>query len=679
MLFYAGVTTSIGDVDKGTTVTDYMEMEKERGITIVSAAISFEWLNHRFNLVDTPGHVDFTVEVERSVRVLDGAVAILDAVAGVQAQTETVWRQANRYQVPRVAFINKYDREGASMSRTVTMMKERLGAFPLPVQLPIGVGVGFRGVIDLIRQEAIEWPEDDGSRPRTRPLTSAEKEEAAKGRLALMEGLCEVDEAFLDAYVGGDKKVEDVTFVNSAIRRATITMKAVPCLVGAAFRNKGVQCVMDSIVLYLPSPVDVAHPPTAVASGSGKTVQLTPQDKNEMVCLAWKVVHDHRMGLITYCRVISGILRAGVMLQNTSCPTVGKERLNKLVLLKAADMEQVVQVTAGNIAAIIGLKNVSTGDTLMEASNKVQMVLPRVTIPPPVFFRSIEPQSLAEQDKMDSCLQLLHKEDPSFQITVDKDTGQTLVGGMGELHLEYILDRLLTHYKVKAVVGDIMIAYRCAPKLAVEEEVDMEHVYDSGTGKIVTTHIKMTLACGELEDALKHVRVEDGRSVKWAGETLKPKELLAYEAIVEGFNTACNRVSVSGHPMVNVSAIVHSWRVEGDVGAGDALSVLKACAERAVRSMWSEESQLSTLEPAMSVEVRVESEFVGLISADLTSARRGVIGDVRVEGRDRVLTATVPLKEMIGYSPAFRQKTAGKGSYTMEFQQFVVVAGNTRQ
>jgi elongation factor G len=508
-------------------------------------------------------------------------------------------------------------------------------------------------------------------------LAEAEKREAQEGRLKLMEALCEVDEQFLEAYLSGDKRCDDVSFVNSAIRRATIALKAVPCMVGAAFRNKGVQCVMDAIVTYLPSPVDVSRVPVATHVGSGKEVQLPASDKGEAVCLAWKVVHDHRMGLVTYVRVISGVLRAGVMVLNTSSPAgTAKERLNKLVLLKAEDMEQVSQLTAGNIGAAIGLKNVATGDTLMEGTTKSPMVLQRVTIPPPVFFRSIEPQSLAEQDKLDASLALLHREDPSFQISVNKDTGQTLVGGMGELHLEYILDRLKTHYKVNGVVGNIMIAYRCAPETAVEEEVDLTHTYDAGNGKIMAVRIKMTVSSGELEDALKHLRVEDGRSVKWVGDNpLKSRELLAFEAITEGFHAACNRVNSKGHPLVNVFAEVSQFQVEGDTSLNDALSVFKACAERAVRTVWDSDEGLIVLEPAMTVQVRVESESLGAVSADLTSARRGVIGEVRVEGRERALTATVPLKEMIGYSPAFRQKTAGKGSYTMEFQQFIVATG----
>jgi elongation factor G len=439
MLFYSGVTSSIGDVDKGNTVTDFLPMERERGITIASAAISFSWKQHRFNLVDTPGHVDFTVEVERSVRVLDGAVAILDAVQGVQAQTETVWKQANRYNVPRIAFVNKYDREGASLARTMSMMTDRLGARPLALQLPIGQGIAFRGVIDVLRLEALEWTDATGSTMKSRVLSpqsdAVDYDSAVKARTALFESLSEVDEVFLERYlsvvesaatVEGAARLfsDDLHFVHKCIRRATIAMHVVPCFVGAAFRNKGVQPVMDGVIAYLPSPLDVHTFPIARNVKSGASVKLAPDDKAELVCLAWKVVHHEQMGLLTYFRIMSGTLNAGKPLINTGVANSTKERPNKLVILHAGDMEQVAKVTAGNIGALVGLKHVSTGDTLMYADCKSLLVLPGVSVPPPVFFRSIEPQSLAEQQKLDDSLALLHLEDPSFQISVDKDTGQ---------------------------------------------------------------------------------------------------------------------------------------------------------------------------------------------------------------------------------------------------------------
>lgn len=633
--------------------------------------------------MDTPGHFDYTAEVERSVRVLDGAIAVIDAVAGVQAQTETVWRQANRYGVARVAFVNKYDKEGASLDFVMKSMRQRLGCVPLALQRPIGEGVGFRGVMDLIRMQALEWPESDGKRVHVRDLEPGELEEAKKGRAELLESICEVDDTFLEAFLSNPEKCQEVQFIHAAIRRATISMRGVPCVVGSAFRNKGVQGIMDSIVLYLPSPQDVASPPEASVvtpdkdSSNEKTKQigLKPDDKGELVCLAWKVIHDHRMGLITYFRVLSGVLQTGKMLINTSMEGATKERLTKLVLLKGQDMEIVPQITAGHIGAIVGLKQVSTGDTLMEASTKRPLRLRRIDIPPPVFFRAIEPQSLADQDKLEACLELLHKEDPSFQISVDAETGQTLVGGMGELHLEYILDRLVKHYNVQGVVGEIMIAYRCAPLVQSETLVEEECTYDGGNGKTVRGSVTMRLFAHPLEDASSYVRIEDGRWVEWGEDMEKrtTRDKKALHAILEGIEAGCNRGNSRGYPLVNIGAEVLAWNVEGDSsGAGDWGTVLRVCAERALRSVWHDDEQFAVLEPAMTVEVRVENDFFGPVGADLTSARRGVISEVRVEGREKVAMATVPLKEMIGYSSQFRQRTGGRGSYSMEFQKYVV-------
>lgn len=686
MLYYAGVTKSIGDVDKGTTVTDYLEMERERGITIVSAAVTFEWRNHRVNLVDTPGHVDFTIEVERSVRVLDGAVAIFDAVAGVQAQTETVWRQADRYGVPRIAFVNKYDREGASLERTMQMMKERLRAKPIALQLPIGEGVGFRGVLDLVRMEAIEWMDSTGEQMRVRPLSDAEKSLASVGREKMVEALCDADEAFLEQYLNDSAKCYDVNFVNLALRRATCSLKAVPVMIGAAFRNKGVQPLMDGVLMYLPSPVDRTYGAFARGGGGGKQkesnkdeearVTIKADDKSEMVSLAWKVVHDRRMGLITYFRVISGALQSGKTLQITNKPELPKERANKVVVLMAQDMIQVPQVTAGNIGAIVGLKNVATGDTLMHGECKSPLVLQGIPIPPPVFFRAIEPNSLADQESLEESLKLLHKEDPSFQTHVHPDTGQTLIGGMGELHLEYILDRLQKHYKVQASVGEIMIAYRCAPKTESSQVVSTEHSYES-SGKLIRGFLKARVYSGELSAASLHARVEDGRNVEWDAEGQEAedderKKVLA--CVAEGLGAACNRGNLRGYPLVNVGLSVLEWGLEGDTSSGpDWGLALKICAEKAVRSVWSPENDnaLQVLEPAMRVEIRTEGDAFGAVTSDIASARRGVISDVRVEGREKVAIARVPLAKMMGYAKIFRSKTAGVGSYTMEFQEYV--------
>ena len=560
---------------------------------------------------------------------------------------------------------------------TLQSMRQRLGALPLALQLPIGTGIGFRGVIDLIRMVVIEWPEADGKKTQPRPLSESEAQEAEIGRQKLVENLCEADEDFLEAYLNDPSKCLEPAFMHGAIRRATIGLKAVPCLVGSAFRNKGVQGVLDSVVLYLPSPVDVLRPQVAVrVDDPEKKKVLQASDSAELVCLAWKVVHDHRMGLVTYFRVISGTMHSGKMLRNTSMKGLVKERPNKLVILKGQDQEIVPSITAGNIGAIIGLKQVSTGDTLMDAGSKVPLTLPRVEIPPPVFFRAIEPQSLAEQDKLDASLQLLHREDPSFKISVDAETGQTLVGGMGELHLEYILDRLLTHYKVQGVVGDIMIAYRCAPRDQIEETVDMSHTYESGNNsKTVLGMLNLTLFSRALDEASLHKRVEDGRSVEWGLlKKMTSQDKNALEAIEEGITAGCNRGNSKGHPLINIGAIVNSYSVEGDTsGAGDWGTVLRVCAEKAVRKVWgTDDSQLVTLEPAMKVEVRVESECFGSVSADLTSARRGFISEVSIQGRDKIAVAIVPLKEMIGYSSQFRQRTGGRGSYSMEFESYAI-------
>jgi elongation factor G len=455
-------------------------------------------------------------------------------------------------------------------------------------------------------------------------------------------------------------------------------MKAIPCMVGSAFRNKGVQCVLDAAVLYLPSPLDVVEPQKGTLLAKEETKVLKASDADEMVCLAWKVVHDHRMGLITYFKVISGVLNSGKMVVNTKklkiSSKVAKERLNKVALLKGQDMELVPKVTAGNIGAIIGLKNVATGDTLMYPdAKKSHLVVSGVSIPPPVFFRSIEPQSIAEQDKLDLALSLLNKEDPSFQISVNEDTGQMLVGGMGELHLEYILNRLESHYKVTGIIGDIMIAYRCAPKEEMEKEVEVEHSYEIGPSKTLHGRVRMSIYSGDMEDACDQVQIEDSRVVEWDGdEKMKSQDKKALEAVKEGVEAACNRGNSYGYPMVNIGANLLEWDVEGDVQSGDFGIVLKVCAEKAVREVFNNDEDFSVLEPAMLVEIRTENDVFGSISSDLASARRGIISNVRLEDQEKVATAVVPLKEMIGYSSQFRQRTGGRGSYSMEFKNYIV-------
>lgn len=715
MLFYAGVTSSIGDVDKGTTVTDFLAMERDRGITISSAAISFSWRNHLVNLVDTPGHVDFTVEVERSVRVLDGAVAILDAVHGVQAQTETVWRQADRYGVPRIALVNKYDREGASLSRTLAMMRDRLGARPVALQLPVGEGVGFRGVVDVLRMELLDWPDTLGSKMRARPLSASDVEygPAVQARVALFEALCEVDEPFLERYLQvSDEAVppeqlfkDDLAFVHQCIRRATIALHLVPCLVGAAFRNRGIQPVLDAVLQYLPSPLDVHRFPEARSQKDGAPVQLAPDDRAPLVCLAWKVMHHEQMGLVTYFRVVSGTLHAGKMLINVGSGV--KERPNKVALVHAAHLEQVPKVTAGNIGALVGLKHVSTGDTLMAADAKGPLLLlAGVRIPPPVFFRAIEPQSVGEQKRLDEALALLHQEDPSFVINVDADTGQTLVGGMGELHLEYLMDRLLTHYGVTGVVGRIMIAYRCAARTAKEATLDAEHDYETPSGKRTYGRVRATVRSRPLQDAAKYARVEDGIGVDWKHVgTVAAADKRVLQSFSEGVLAGCARGAIMGFPIVNLDVMLLEWHTEGDLN--EAVTALRVCGEKIVRRFAESQAPLALLEPAMQVEFRVEEGAFGAVMADVSSARRGEVEQVSLEGREKVAHATVPLKEMIGYryttvaalhvvlffcshfhlpSRHFRSLTAGKGSFAMQFSEFrpvsdteyeQIVAGHT--
>lgn len=668
---------------QGTTVTDYLPMERERGITIVSAAISFDWRNHRINLVDTPGHVDFTVEVERSVRVLDGAVTILDAVHGVQAQTETVWKQANRYKVPRIAFFNKYDREGASWQRTADMMRERLQTKPLMLQLPLGEGFGFRGVIDVLRLELIEWVNAAGSAFRAQPLDRekypSEWKEAVSARARAFETLGEVDDIFLEAYFsatssGGNNDEAtlfqgDLAVVHAAIRRACISLKVVPCFVGASFRNKGVQPLMDAIAMYLPSPLDVPHFQKARVVGRNEDeeeVTLYPDDKKDMVALAWKVVHHQQMGLITYFRVMSGALLAGKMLVTTNGPRIGpKERPIKVAMLRANEMDQVPRVTAGNIGAIVGLKNVSTGDTLMGADSKQFVVLQGLHIPPAVFFRSIEPYSLAEQEKLDSCLALLQREDPSFVVRQEPETGQTLVGGMGELHLEYLLDRLFKHYGVNGEVGPIMIAYRTAAREAVELTQEAEHHHDAPSGKRTHGWVKARIESRDLDDAGAYERVEDGVSVVWNSiGRVTTEQKRTVEAFREGVVAACMRGALKGFPLVNIDVELLEWRSEDESG-----TAVKVCAEKLIREFCSQ-TRLAVLEPTMAVEIRSEAESFGGVIADITSARRGEVLEVEVEGLEKVAKAVVPLKEMIGYSRHFRSLTAGKGSFEMHFKNF---------
>ena len=650
ILYYAGAIHKLGEVHDGNATMDWMLQERERGITITSAAITCEWRGRQVNLIDTPGHVDFTVEVERALRVLDGAVGVFCAVAGVQPQSETVWRQADRYRVPRLAFVNKMDRMGADFGRVVGELREKLRANPIPLQLPIGSSETFRGAVDLIAMRAVTYRDEDlGSEPQVSEIPADLREEAEAARERMVEAVAEADEAFADLYLSGDEiKADDL---HAALRRATVARKAVPVLCGTALRDKGVQPLLDAVVRYLPSPLDVP-PVEGTEPRTGKTVQRPADDKGPLAGLIFKVAADPYLGRLLYVRVYSGVLRKGMNVWNPRTRT--RDRVMRLIRMHSNEQLDTDAIFSGEIGVMGGIGKFTTGDTV--CAEQAQVALDRIEFPEPVMFMAIEPKSRADKDKLEEALQMLSDEDPTCRIRVDGETGQTIVSGMGELHLDILRDRLLREFKVPASTGKPMVSYY----ETVTGEADGRSTFDREIG-------------GKRQAATVELHVSPGERGKGSTVEVKPPRNTVppefWTPIEQGIRDAILTGVVARFPMQDVRV-----RVTGG-GILDADSATET-AFRTAAIMAFREAALAAkpelLEPIMSVELVTPPEFTGDLMGDL-NGRRGQVREMEMRGDAQAIEASVPLAEMFGYATAIRSLSRGRASYSMEPELFAVV------
>lgn len=646
ILYYTGINYKIGEVDDGTATMDWMVQEQERGITITSAATTCLWRDHRINLIDTPGHVDFTIEVERSLRVLDGAIAVFCSVGGVEPQTETVWRQADKYRVPRIAFVNKMDRLGADFFRVVRMIQDRLGARPVPVQLPIGAEDHFGGIIDLIQMKAILWDEDSlGAKYRVEPIPDEMTKQAEEYREKLLEAVADCDETIMEKYLEGKEITE--TEIRKSIRKGGIELKLVPILCGASFRNKGVQSLLDAVVDYLPSPMDIA-PVRGKLPASQQEEERPPKDEAPFSALAFKIMTDPFVGTLTFFRVYSGALFSGSNIYNS---TKGKrERVGRLLKMHANKREEIKEVYAGDIVAAVGLRTATTGDTLCDENHPV--ILESIDFPEPVISIAIEPKSKADQEKLGLSLQKLTTEDPSFRVRTDEETGQTIISGMGELHLEIIVDRLLREFNVGANVGKPQVAYKETVRKAVEREGKFIR-QTGGRGQYGHVYLRVEPQPPgkgfEFDNAIK------GGSI--------PREYIP--AVEKGVREATESGSLAGYPIVDVKVTL----LDGSYHDVDSSEIaFKIAGSMAFKSAVSKASPV-LLEPIMSVEVVVPEEFMGEVIGDISSRRGKVLGmDTRPAAQ--VINSRVPLAEMFGYATDLRSMTQGRATYTMQFSHY---------
>jgi elongation factor G len=640
ILYYTGITYKIGEVHEGTATMDWMVQEQERGITITSAATTCFWRDHRINIIDTPGHVDFTIEVERSLRVLDGAVAVFCAVGGVEPQSETVWRQADRYRVPRIAFINKMDRVGADFARVLDQMRDKLKAKPLLLQLPVGAEEGFAGVVDLIEQKALIWDEDRlGAKFRCEEIPADLRAEAAARRDKLVETLADHDEKVMELYLEGKRPEPEA--IRRAIRAATLKMELTPVLMGSAFRNKGVQPMLDAVVDYLPSPGDV---PPVVGRVGERMEERWPRDDAPFSALAFKIMTDPYLGTLTFLRVYSGRLESGSSVLNSTKQK--RERIGRLLKMHANKREEISEMFAGEICAV-GLRDTTTGDTLCDPAHPI--VLEAIEFPEPVIQIAIEPKTKADQERLSESLQKLAKEDPSFRVSVNRETAQTLIAGMGELHLEIIVDRLLREFKVDANVGKPQVAYRETLRKPAEAE-----------GRF----IRQTGGHGQF--GVVELRIEPlgkGAGFEFVDGTKGgaiPRNFIP--SVEDGVREAMDNGVLAGYPMVDVRAVL----LDGKYHEVDSSEVAFKIAASLAFKAACDKGGVLLLEPVMDVEVVTPQEFMGEVVGDL-NARRGKI--LNLEGRDgvQVVEARVPLAAMFGYATRLRSITQGRATYTMQF------------
>lgn len=655
MLYYTGRTYKIGEVHDGAAVMDWMQQEQERGITITSAATTCEWREHRINIIDTPGHVDFTMEVERSLRVLDGAIALFCSVGGVEPQSETVWRQADKYGVPRIAFINKMDRVGADFGRGVQMMKDRLGANAVPIQIPVGKEEGFTGIIDLIGMTTYLYKDEMGVEWEEIEIPEEYREKAEEFRMQMLEALADTDEEIMGAYLeGGDVSPEKV---QSALRRATLNLDLVPVLCGSAFKNKGVQMLMDAVVDYLPAPPEVP-PVMGVVPSSGENDTREADDDTPFSALAFKIMSDPYVGKLTYFRIYSGSLKAGSYVYNT---TKGKrERVGRILQMHANHREERAEIFAGDIAAAVGLKITGTGDTLADQGHPI--ILESMEFPEPVIWVAIEPKTKADEDRLNESLLKLADEDPTFQVHSDEETGQTIIAGMGELHLEIIVDRLLREFKVDANVGRPQVAYRESIRERTEK-VQARFVRQTG-GRGQYGHVVINMEPGDSGEGL----VFDNRIVGGA----IPREFIP--AVEVGIKEAMGSGEYAGYPVVDVRVEL----VDGSFHEVDSSEIAFKVAGSMAFKEANKRAKPVLLEPIEEVEVVVPEEYMGDVIGDL-NGRRGHVHSMNPRGGTQVIEAEVPLAEMFGYATDLRSTTQGRATYSMQFSGYKEVPHSVAQ
>jgi elongation factor G len=646
ILYYTGMIHRIGEVHNGTTTTDWMEQERERGITITSAAITAEWRDHQINLIDTPGHIDFTAEVQRSLRVLDGGVVVFDGVAGVEPQSETVWRQADRYGVPRICFVNKMDRVGADFVRVVGMIRRRLGANPIAVQIPWGQESEFKGIIDLLEMRAIAWDDELGSQPHYQEIPADQLEWAKEARGIIFERIVETDDQLVEKYLAEEEITIDE--VKAALRRATLSGRAQPVLCGSALKNKGVQPLLDAVVDYLPSPLDVAAI-QGVNPDTREVEQRPASDDQPMSALVFKIVTDPYVGRLAYFRVYSGILRTGSMAMNT---TKGhRERIGRVLRMFADRREDVEEIRAGDIAATLGLKDTFTGDTLCDANAPV--ILEAISFPEPVIQVAVEPKTQADQDKMAEALRKLAEEDPTFRVHVDDQTGQTIISGMGELHLEIIVDRMKREFKVGCNVGKPRVSYR--ETITRPATVDMTFKRQTG-GRGQYARVELELEPGTPGSGLVFENKIVGGAIP--KEYIRPTE--------EGIREATDSGVLAGYPVVDVIVRL----VDGAFHEVDSSEMAFKIAGSMAFKEAVQKGNPVLLEPMMKVEVVTPEEYVGPVQGNI-SARRGQIDAVELRtGGIQTIDARVPLAEMFGYATDLRSMSQGRANFTMEFDHY---------
>ena len=646
VLYYTGKSHKIGEVHDGAATMDWMEQEQERGITITSAATTAFWKDHRINIIDTPGHVDFTIEVERSLRVLDGAVCVFDSVAGVEPQSETVWRQADKYDVPRMCFVNKMDRTGADFFRCVDMMKTRLGAKPLVIQLPLGAESDFLGLIDLLEMKQLRWKDESlGAEFVIEDINDALFDDAKKWREQMIELAVEQDDTAMEAYLDGNEP--DIETLKKCIRKGTLSSSFVPVLCGSAFKNKGVQPMLDAVIDFLPSPEDLP-PVKGINPSDDSEMNRELSDDVPFSALAFKIMNDPFVGSLTFCRVYSGVVDAGTTVFNTV--KENKERIGRMLLMHANHREDVKEARSGDIIAIAGLKNVTTGDTLCESSKPI--ILERMEFPDPVIEVAVEPKTKADQEKMGVALGRLAAEDPSFRVTSDHDSGQTIIKGMGELHLDILVDRMKREFKVEANVGAPQVAYR--ETITTEADIDYTHKKQSG-GAGQFARVKMVIKPGEPGCGLDFENTVVGGNI--------PKEYIP--GVEKGVGAAMTFGVVAGFPVTDVKVVLY----DGAYHDVDSSVMAFELAGRAGFREGLQKAGPKLLEPVMRVEVVTPEEFVGDVIGDLNS-RRGQVQGMEPQGVNTLVKSMVPLATMFGYVNNLRSLTQGRASYSMFFEKY---------